>query len=77
MLERVELTVDTATAAAFNAADEATRRTWSAFFVVWMQQQANPRPLPEVLDDLSRAAAARGLTEADLSRLLTEDDDAS
>jgi rubrerythrin len=69
----VQFDLEPEAAKLFREASEDARKRISVLFSALITQEAkHPRSLDEVMDEMSRRAAGRGLTEKELNDLLHE-----
>lgn len=71
----ITLTVDQDLAEAYASAPAEAQQKYQFLLNLWLRQltSAPSRPLPEIMDELSAKAEARGLTEEELESILNDE----
>ena len=70
----ITLHVDPDVAEAYTSASSELQHKYQVLLNLWLRQLTTPptRSLPEIMDELSLKAAARGLTEEELESILND-----
>lgn len=71
----IAIPIDASTAEAYQAASEDQQRQFQMLLRLRLRELTTqpPRPLDEILDDVGRSAAVKGLTPEALARMLEEE----
>jgi hypothetical protein len=71
----ITLTVDQDVAEAYASASAEAQQKYQLLLNLWLRQLTSSpsRPLPEIMDELSAKAEARGLTEEELESILNDE----
>lgn len=71
----ITFTVDKDVADAYASASAEAQQKYQLLLNLWLRQLTSTpsRPLPEIMDELSAKAEARGLTEEELESILNDE----
>jgi hypothetical protein len=71
----ITLQVDPDVAEAYSSASREVQQKYQVLLNLWLRQltTAPTRSLPEIMDELSAKAAARGLTDEELESILNDE----